>query len=71
MPRSKELSEKLREKIIIAHKAGEGYKKIVQWSDVNVSTMRQVVYEWRYFKTTTMFPEVADHAKSQAEQVDR
>ena len=53
MPRSKELSEKLRRKIIIAHKSEEGYKKITQQFDVNVSTVRQIVYKWRYFKTTT------------------
>ena len=53
MPRSKELSEKLREKIMIAHKSGEGCKKIAQRFDVDVSTVRQIVYKWRYFKTTT------------------
>ena len=52
VPRSKELSEKLIEKII-ARKSGEGYK-ITQRFDINVSTVRQIVDKWRYFKTATL-----------------
>ena len=40
--------------IIIAHKSGEGYKKIAQQFDVNVSTMHHIVDKWRYFKTRTL-----------------
>ena len=70
MPRSKELSEKLRETIIIAHKSGEGYKKITQWFDVNVSTVRQIVDDGGTLRQQKRCPEVADHAKSQAKQLD-
>lgn len=54
MPRSKELSEDLRSKIITAHKSGEGYQKISKRLDVNVSAVRQIVYKWRAFKTTSL-----------------
>ena len=57
MPRSKELSEKLREKIIIAHITGECYKKIAQRFDVNVPTVRQIVNKRRYFKIATTLPQ--------------
>ena len=67
---SKELSDKLREKIIIALKSVKGYKKIAQRFDVNVSTVRQIVYKRGTLRRQQRCPEVADHAKSQLEQLD-
>ncbi|KAI4787057.1 hypothetical protein KUCAC02_036710 [Chaenocephalus aceratus] len=56
MPRTKELSEDLRLRIVDLHKAGQGYKSIAESLDVHQSTVRQVVYKWRKFSTVATLP---------------
>jgi transposase len=51
MPRTKEISEDLRLRIVDLHKAGKGYKSISKSLDVHQSTVRQTVYKWRKFST--------------------
>ena len=52
MPRSKELWERVQKQVLEAHKAGKGYKKISKLYRIHLSTVRQIVYKWRLFKTT-------------------
>ncbi|XP_034066668.1 guanine nucleotide-binding protein G(I)/G(S)/G(O) subunit gamma-10 isoform X1 [Gymnodraco acuticeps] len=56
MPRTKELSEDLRLRIVDLHKAGKGYKSISESLDVHQSTVRQIVYKWRKFSTVATLP---------------
>jgi transposase len=51
MPRSKKLQELTKKEIIVAHKRGDGYKTISKNLGMHISTVRQVVYRWRSFKT--------------------
>ena len=56
MPRTKEISEDLRLRIVDLHKAGKGYKSISKSLDVHQSTVRQIVYKWRKFSTVATLP---------------
>uniref|UniRef100_A0A803JLP3 Transposase Tc1-like domain-containing protein n=1 Tax=Xenopus tropicalis TaxID=8364 RepID=A0A803JLP3_XENTR len=56
MPRTKELSEDLRLRIVDLHKAGKGYKSISKSLAVHQSTIRQIVYKWRKFSTAATLP---------------
>ena len=56
MPRTKELSEDLWARIVELHKAGKGCKSISKSLDVHVSTVRQIIYKWREFKTVATLP---------------
>ena len=56
MPRTKELNEDLQARIFELHKAGKGYKSISKSLDVHVSTVRQIIYKWREFKTVATLP---------------
>ena len=56
MPRTKELSEHLRSRIVDLHEAGKGYKSISKSLDVHVSMVRQIVYKWRKFSTVATLP---------------
>lgn len=56
MPRTKELSEELRKRVVGAHEAGKGYKIISKEFGLHRSTIRQIVYKWRIFKTTVTLP---------------
>lgn len=56
MPRTKELSEDLRLRIVDLHKAGKGYKSISKSLAVHQSTVRQIVYKWRKFSTAATLP---------------
>lgn len=66
MPRTKELSEDLRARIVELHKAGRGYKSISKSLDVHVSTVRQIIYKWREFKTVATLPRRGRPAKMTA-----
>lgn len=52
MPRSKELSEAFRKKVIDAYESGKGFKKISKQFEINHSTVRKIIYKWRRFQTT-------------------
>ena len=47
MPRSRELSERLRRSIVDAHISGEGYRVISKRFNVHISTVRQIVNKWK------------------------
>lgn len=56
MPRSQQLSQDLRRRIIEMHKAGKGYKSIAKDLGVHQSTVRQTVYKSRRFRTFATVP---------------
>ncbi|MBN3278438.1 KPRB protein, partial [Polyodon spathula] len=56
MSRSKEVSEDLRKTVIDAHQSRKGYKTICKDLGLHQSTVRQIVYKWRKFKTTVTLP---------------
>ncbi|KAM3922034.1 uncharacterized protein RB166_011335 [Leptodactylus fuscus] len=56
MPRSKEISEELRKKVVEAHEAGRGYKTISKVFDLHRSTVRQIIYKWKVFNTIATRP---------------
>ena len=66
MPRTKEISEDLRLRIVDLHKAGKGYKSISKSLDVHQSTVRQIVYKWRKFSTVATLPRSGRPAKMTA-----
>ena len=66
MPRTKEISEDLRLRIVDLHKAGKGYKSISKSLDVHQSTVRQIVYKWRKFSTVATLPRSGCPAKMTA-----
>jgi transposase len=47
MPRTKEISEDLRLRMVDLHKAEKGYKNISKSLDVHQSTVGQMVYKWK------------------------
>lgn len=47
MGSSKQLSRKLKLKIVDAHKAGEGYKKIAKRFQMPISSVRNVIKKWQ------------------------
>ena len=52
MPRSKELSDNLRKRVVEAHLNGNGSKTIAKRLSIHVSTVRQIVYKWKQLHTT-------------------
>lgn len=56
MPRSKETPEDVRMSVVNAHQSGEGYKTIAKRFGIHRSTVRQIVYKWKKFKTTETLP---------------
>lgn len=68
MPRTKELSGELRKRIVDAHEAGKGYKIISKEYGLHRSTVRQIVYKWRIFKTTVTLPRSGRPTKITQEQ---
>ncbi|XP_073435805.1 uncharacterized protein [Dendrobates tinctorius] len=56
MPRSKEISDEVRRKVVEAHEAGKGYKTISKVCDLHRSTVRQIIYKWKTFNTVSSRP---------------
>ena len=56
MPRTKELSERLRNTIIDTYNAGSGYKEISKVLRVHISTVRKVKGKCKVWKTTASLP---------------
>ncbi|XP_040293992.1 zinc finger protein 367-like [Bufo bufo] len=56
MPRSKEISEEVRKKVVEAHKDGKGYKTISKVFDLHRSTVRQIIYKWKVFNSIDTRP---------------
>ena len=66
MPRTKEISEDIRLRIVDLHKVGKGYKIISKSLDVHQSSVRQIVYKWRKFSTVATLPKSGRPAKMTA-----
>ena len=71
MPRTKDISENLRLRIVELHKAGKGYKSISKSLDVHQSTVSQMVYKWRKFSTVATLPRSGRPAKMTAKTQSR
>ncbi len=56
MSRTKEITEDLGKRVDVAHQARKGYKTISKELGLHKSTVRQIVYKWRKFKTTVTLP---------------
>ncbi|KAM9313300.1 uncharacterized protein PAF06_011291 [Gastrophryne carolinensis] len=63
MPRSKEISEDVKRRVIEAHKDGNGYKKISKDLGIHRSTVRQIIYKWKTFSTVSTLPRSGRPAK--------
>ncbi|KAG2468725.1 TCB1 transposase, partial [Polypterus senegalus] len=50
--KSKELSVDLRDRIVLRHKSGEGYRKISAALKVPMSTVASIIRKWKKFETT-------------------
>ena len=66
MPRTKEISEDLRLRIVDLNKARKDYKSISNSHDVHQSTVRQIVFKWRKFSTVATLPRSGRPAKMTA-----
>ncbi|KAI4885698.1 hypothetical protein NFI96_001381 [Prochilodus magdalenae] len=51
MPRSKEISEELRKKVVEAHQSGKGYKLISKALGLPKTTVRSILCKWKRFGT--------------------
>ncbi len=51
-----DLFEDLRKRVVVAHQAGKGYKTISKKFGLHKSTVRQIMYKRRKFKTTITLP---------------
>ncbi len=56
MSRTKEITEDLGKRVDVAHQAKKVYKTISKEFRLHKSTVRQIVYKLRKFKTTVTFP---------------
>ena len=66
MPRTKDISEDVRLRIVDLHKARKGYKSISKSLDAHQSTVRQIVYKWRKFSTVSRLPRSGHKGKMTA-----
>ena len=67
MPRTKEISEDVRLRIVDLHKAGKGYKSISKKALMFISPQQiQIVYKWRKFSTVATLPRSGRPAKMTA-----
>ncbi len=53
--KQRRLLRTLEKELYFAHEARKGYKTISKEFGLNKSTVRQIVYKWRKFKTTVTF----------------
>lgn len=56
MPRSKELPEDVKEKIIFYHTSGKGYKAISKIMGLHRSTVRTIISKWKTHGTVMNLP---------------
>ncbi|XP_040270689.1 phospholipase DDHD2 isoform X1 [Bufo bufo] len=54
--KNKQLSQDVRERVVVLHKAGEGYKKISKALTLHVSTVRSIIMKWKTYNTTETRP---------------
>ncbi len=73
MSLKKEITEDLRKRVDVAHQARKGYKTTSKVFGLHKSTVRQIVYKRRKFKTTVTFPRRLsankDHSEAEREIV--
>lgn len=56
MPRSKEISEDIRRKVVEAHESGKGYKLISKAIGLPKTTIRAILRKWKRFGTVVTLP---------------
>ncbi|KAI3363740.1 hypothetical protein L3Q82_001204 [Scortum barcoo] len=56
MPRSKEIPEELRKKVIDIHQSGKGYKAISKAVGIQRTTVRAIIHKWRKLGTVANLP---------------
>uniref|UniRef100_A0A8C4SMH5 Transposase n=1 Tax=Erpetoichthys calabaricus TaxID=27687 RepID=A0A8C4SMH5_ERPCA len=61
--KSKELSVDLRDRIVLRHKSGEGYRKNSAALKVPMSTVASIIRKWKKFKTTRTLPRAGRPSK--------
>ena len=66
MPRTKEISENLRLRLVDLHKVERATKVSLKAFDVHQSTERQIVFKWRNFSTVATLPRSGRPAKRTA-----
>ena len=49
--RSKELPEELRDRTVVRHRSGQGYKRISNALKVPKSTVASIIFKWRKLRT--------------------
>lgn len=54
--KSKELSVDLRDRVVLRHKSGEGYRKISAALRVPMSTVASIIRKWKKYGTTRTLP---------------
>ncbi|KAG2465062.1 TCB1 transposase, partial [Polypterus senegalus] len=61
--KSKELSVDLRDRIVLRHKSGEGYRKISASLKVPMDTVASIIRKWKKFETTRILPRAGRPSK--------
>ncbi len=56
MPRSKEIQEQMRNKIVDMYQSGKGYKAISRALGLQQTTVRAIIHKWRKLGTVVNFP---------------
>ncbi len=56
MPKTKELSNDVRDKIVDLHKAGMGYKTIAKQLGEKGTTVGAIIHKWKKYKITVSLP---------------
>lgn len=56
MPKTRELSKDIRDKIVDLHKAGMGYRTIAKQLGEKATTVGAIIRKWKKFKTTVNLP---------------
>ncbi len=63
MTRTKEISEDLRNSVVVTHQAGKGHKTISKGFGLHKSTVRHIACKWRKFNTTVTLPKSVSPTK--------
>ncbi|KAK3556293.1 hypothetical protein QTP70_007047 [Hemibagrus guttatus] len=63
MSKSKELTVDLRDRIVLRHRSGEGYRKISAALKFPVSTVASIIRKWKKFVTSRTLPRAGRPAK--------
>ncbi len=56
MPRSKEIQEQMRNKIVDMYQSGKGYKAISKALGLQRTTVRAIIHKWRKLVTVVNLP---------------